>query len=219
MQKFSKHISPDKGIQTNEIIDLLTNDLDKAHGDKVFIHDIKDDKVVYQLNDKLLSRDIISNDGEIAIGNNYDEVVETTYHLLNEANGNEATLKQTEETDLENENIVGDLVANYATLNDDDKKQVVSQLNLNTLSDEEMSEYKALKAEQKEKLNSLRKSVVANYDNLTPDMVVNMTCETLEALNNSVTKSVDYSAKNGSGLNTNTEYNPVSVLLAKKKEK
>ena len=219
MQMLRNRISPDKGIQTNETIEVLTNELDKAHNDKVFIHEVKDDKVFYQLNDKLFSRDIISNDDGLTLGDNVDEVVgNTTYEVLNEANGNDATTT-TEETPLEKENKVGDIVANYATLNNDEKKQLVEQLNINSLSDDEMSEYKALKAEQNEKLDNLRKEVVANYENLTDEMVVNMSSETLEALNKSVPKPADYSAKNGSGLNTNNEYATPGLLSAKKQEK
>lgn len=219
MQKLCMHISPGNAIQTNANIELLTNKLDEAHDDKVFIHEIKGDKVFYQLNYKTLSRDIISNDGELTLGDNVDEVVSNiTYDLSNEANGNGAT-KKTEETALENENKVDNLVANYTTLNDDEKKQLVVQLNINSLSDDEMTDYKALKAESNERLNILREKVVANYGNLTNEMVANMNSETLEALNKSASKPADYSAKNGSVLSTNTEHKPASVLLAKRQEK
>ena len=216
MQKIRNRISPDNSIQTNETIEVLTNELDKAHNDKVFIHEVKDNKVFYQLNDKLFSRDIISKDDGLTLGDNVDEVVgNTTYDLLNEANGNDATTT-TEETPLDKENKVGAMVANFATLNNDEKKQLVEQLNINSLSDAELAEYKALKAEQNEKLDNLRKEVVANYENLTDEMVVNMSSETLEALNKSVPKPVDYSAKNGSGLNTNNEYTTPGLLSARK---
>ena len=219
MQKIRNRISPDNSIQTNETIEVLTNELDKAHNDKVFIHEVKDDKVFYQLNDKLFSRDIISNDDGLTLGDNVDEVVgNTTYEVLNEANGNDATTT-TEETPLEKENKVGDMVANYATLNNDEKKQLVEQLNINSLSNAELAEYKAFKAEQNEKLENLRKEVVANYENLTDEMVVNMSGEALEALYKSVPKPADYSAKNGSVLSTNAEHKTASVLLAKKQEK
>ena len=49
--------------------------------------------------------------------------------------------------------------------------------------------------------------------------VVNMSGEILEALNKSVPKPADYSAKNGSGLNTNNEYATPGLLSAKKQEK
>ena len=178
MQKIRNRISPDNSIQTNETIEVLTNELDKAHNDKVFIHEVKDNKVFYQLNDKLFSRDIISKDDGLTLGDNVDEVVgNTTYDLLNAANGYDAATT-TEAAPWDKENKVGAMVANFATLNNDEKKQLVEQLNINSLSDAELAEYKALKAEQNEKLDNLRKEVVANYENQTDEMEDNKSSET-----------------------------------------
>lgn len=231
--------------QINNIMDAERKKGDPHH----WIIEVYEDYFIYEIDFKLYKRNYSEENGLVTLESDSVEVVrKTEYVAVTGLIGNSAAKPNSTEVNMTGkEEIVASLIANKATqYTEDDKESLLSldnsilekmepivnekeeetesnkepEVEANTLSNDDMALFNRLKANEENRVNDLRKSVVDGYEHISKEIVANMDVAAIEALAKGIKPAADFSARGGAAVKTNSNTNrkPPAVLLTNEEE-